>query len=157
MKITAKEITAELQTLWPNLVDVWPMDSEFWCPTYKELQDSFERIAQYREEAAKILHLPSGKGFTPMGHDCDNYALELQADISRYRYFVASEKSIEFEDLLSWPFGTALCMRVNGESINHAVNICRTRDAGIVFIEPQDFSTWVANKVKDFPYFVEMR
>lgn len=157
MKITAKEITRHLQAFWPQLVNVWPMDSKFWCPTYRELNLALDKIQELREIALGAFGDMPEMVYIGGLHDCDNYALELQADISRYRYVVANEKSISYEDLLSWPFGTALCMRVNGKSINHAVCICRTSDAGIIFIEPQDFSMWIADKEKDQPYFVEMR
>lgn len=90
-------------------------------------------------------------------HDCDNFALELQADISRYRFIVAQNKAISPLELLSWAFGTIICMRVKGQEINHTLNICITSDAGIVFIEPRGFKMWVADRKKDQPYFVEMR
>ena len=152
MKITAKKITAELQNLWPELLDVWPMDKEFWCPTLDELQLALEKIRIHNEMAWSLAG-----GFAKNIHDCDNFALELQADISRYRFVVANEKNIKQKELLSWAFGSALCLKVKGWSVNHTVCICRTSDAGFVFIEPRDNQVWVADPAKDSPYFVEMR
>ena len=161
MKITAKEITKQLQVFWPNLKDVWPMDREFWCPTYKELRLGLGDIKKFREEAKVCFmlssRLPFPSTYIDQLHDCDNFALELQADISRYRFIVAQNKAIPPLELLSWAFGTILCIRVKGREINHTLNICITSDAGIVFIEPQDFSMWKADRKKDQPYFVEMR
>jgi len=133
------------------------MDSTFWMPTYRELRLGLAKILDFRKEVREALNFSEPIEYLNHIHDCDNYALELQADVSRYRFVVAQEKTISVDQLLSWAFGTALCMKVNGRDINHTLNLCITRDAGIVFIEPQDMTMWIADKEKDQPYFVEMR
>jgi len=157
MKITAKKITKQLQAFWPNLKDVWPMDSEFWCPTYRELEIGLGKILYFRSVAWDAFGFTLDHVYMKHIHDCDNLALELQADVSRYRFIVAMEHGIPATELLSWAFGSVLCIRVKGREINHTLNLAITSDAGIVFIEPQDFSVWIADKEKDQPYFVEMR
>jgi hypothetical protein len=160
MKITAKQLTKELQILWPDLRDVWPMDREFWCPRYTELAEGLSKIAVIRAEIKNYLRdrgIEFDNKFINSLHDCDNFTLELQADISRYRLVVAQEKSIDSDDLLSWAFGTAVCIKVNGMDINHTVCIARTSDFGFVFVEPRTFELWIADKHNDKPYFVEMR
>lgn len=157
--VTSKEITKELQLLWPALIDIWPMDKTFWCPTYFKLKDALREIEWYRQVAKEALE---AKGvvihteYVDGVHDCDNFALELQADISRHRMMVERGHSVE-PGITSWAFGTAICKRIKGNDINHTVNICKTSDKGYVFIEPQDNTVWVTDKTKDEPYFIEMR
>ncbi len=159
MIITATNLNKELRELWPKLVDSWPMDKEFWCPTYAELNDALASISWVRVtirnavmEKGFDIHL----GFKKDVHDCDNFALELQADISRHR--LVTKDGVQLEDgLKSWAFGTALCLEVRGQKINHTINICRTSDKGFVFVEPQNNTVWVVDKENDTPYFVEMR
>lgn len=157
MKITANEITVMLRKLWPNLIDIWPMDASFWCPTYKELRTGLAKIIDFRSVALEAFGKTAPTGYMSNVHDCDNYALELQADVSRYRFVVAVEKKIPQEELLSWAFGSVASMRVNGREHNHTLTLGITSDAGIVFVEPQNFNMWLAEKEKDLPYFVEMR
>lgn len=159
MIITANGLTTELRKLWPHMEDVWPMDKEFWSPTYQEVKESLEWVKWYRgviKEALAEKDTVICNGFKDGVHDCDNFALELQADISRYRVAIKTDEELK-ADLKPWAFGTALCMRVNGRDVNHTINICRTSDKGFVFVEPQDSTTWLADKKNDTPYFVEMR
>jgi len=161
MIITAKKLTSELQDIWPDLKDVWPMDRQFWCPSYESLLEGLQKIAIVRGEIKeKLIELGYNidGSFIDSLHDCDNYALELQADVSRYiRFIVANEKEINQTELLSWAFGTVISMKINNVDRNHTLCICRTSDKGFIFIEPQNFTLWNADKNRDKPYFVEMR
>ena len=159
MIITARSILAELQEIWPDLWDIWPMDKDFVCPTVVDVQEALLKIIEYRAilngallRAGVVLNT----GYRDGAHDCDNFALELQADISRFRMATKVDGTVP-TNTKSWAFGTALCTMVNGRRYNHTVNICRTSDSGYIFIEPQNNSFWIADKAKDTPYFVEMR
>lgn len=153
--IKARALLSELESMWPGLRDIWPMDSEFWCPTFGKLITALNEITTLRRIAFDAL---SSKGFHIStkfyegGHDCDNFALDLHSDISR-----RLRVNIGDARLFPWAFGTAICSRVKGVRINHTVNICRTYDKGYVFVEPQDFSIWEVDTNLDVPYFVEMR
>jgi len=159
MKISAKKVTSELQDMWPELIDVWPMDKEFVCPTYQELKKALDDITAYRaivNQALSDRGITVNLEFRQGAHDCDNFALELQADMSKLRVTTIEGEKLE-AGILPWAFGTAICMKVRGRKINHTVNICKTSDKGYNLIEPQDFTVWTADKGRDKPYFVEMR
>ncbi len=157
--ITSKEINEELQKIWPAISDTWPKDKLFWCPTYFDLKDALREVEWYRQVAKEALEargVTMHIGYLEGVRDYDNFALELQADISRYRIMVERKHSVE-PLVVFWAFGTAICKQVNGELIDRTVNICKTSDKGFMFIEPQSNMVWVADKNKDTPYFVEIR
>jgi hypothetical protein len=159
MIITARDILAELQELWPDLWDVWPMDKDFFCPVYADVQEALVKIAKYKvilKEALLENGVMLNTGYRNGAHDCDNFALELQADISRFR-MASKTGEVAPVHTQSWAFGTACCTQVRGRRFNHTINICRTSDNGYVFVEPQDNTFWLADKAKDTPYFIEMR
>jgi hypothetical protein len=159
MIITAKNILSELQEIWPDLWDIWPMDKDFFCPTFSDVQAALVKIVKYRvllKEALLEAGVLLNTGYLSAAHDCDNFALELQADISRFR-MATKVNELAPVNPKSWAFGTACCIKTNGRRFNHTLNICRTSDKEYVFIEPQDNTIWVADKDRDTPYFIEMR
>ena len=159
MIITAKNILIELQELWPDLWDIWPMDKEFYCPPYEKVQEVLIKIVNYRELVKSTLlneGIVLNTEYKAEVHDCDNFSLELQADISRFRLATKVGEAME-AGRKPWAFGTACCIKTNGRRLNHALNICRTSDKEYVFIEPQNNTMWVADKHQDTPYFIEMR
>lgn len=153
MRITAKEMTIELQKIWPSLKDIWLWDSAFICPSFNELIDGLSRIKDIRlvvENELKNHGIETLTRYIHNRHDCDNYALELRADVSRY----GLKKVPEYDQYLP-ALGAVSAMKANGREINHTFNFCRT-EKGIIFIEPRDFTTWKASSITDWPYFMEI-
>ncbi len=157
--ITTNEIAKELQSFWPELVNIWPNDKRCWCPTYFELRDSLREVEWYRmvargalETRGIIIHTEYVEGV----RDSDICALELQADISRYRMLMERNHSVE-PKITSWAFGTVICSKVANVDGAYTLNICKTSDKGYILIEPKDNSMWDMDKEKDILSFIEIR
>ncbi len=158
-EIIAKDIITELKDLWPKLVDVWLADKNFYSPAYSELQEAIIEIDKARKiikEALAAEGIILNCVYADEVHDCDNFSLELHADISRYRMSTRLGYPI-IPGLRPWAFGLVMLMKVKGRDLNHTINICRTSDKGFVFIEPQDNTMWIADKDRDTPYYMDMR
>jgi hypothetical protein len=159
--ITATDVIRELETTWPGLKDIWPMDQKFMCPSQEALSRALALISEYRSYVNRYFLTEKGikvpTGFQLELGDCDNFALELQGDMSRYVRILVSLKKLPKEEQFAWAFGTVLMKKFRGRNINHAVNICRIDTGEWLLVEPQDFTISKANKVDDVPYFVEIR
>jgi len=142
MKLTRREIVAKFQNIWPDLVDGLPgstniamPDTEYWCPTLKELEELINKcpVDQYKAKRGIL--------------DCDDYALLLHAWIIQETYNLGYE--------LPWALGEVWGTMFKGRQTGHAINACITSDAGLVFIEPQNMDIWPVSE-GDKVHFVRM-
>ena len=142
MKITAIELRTEVKKIWPNLEEIWTFDSEYWCPMVKELNDAIA--------ASKIKYME----YIPEINDCDDYALQLHAEIKRMRSLLAQGGSIPDNEQVSWAFGECAGTMFRGISIYHMLNICYCEEGGIILIDGIDLKTWNATPENDQVYYM---
>lgn len=129
MMITANQIRSMFEETWPDLKEVWCFDQNYYLPEAKE-------VAQAVKESRVNFEKKDGETF-----DCDDYALQLHAEIKRKR--------------MGWAFGEAFGSRIRGWPSYHMLNICCTV-SGVLLIEPQTDQMWPPNPTADNILFVRM-
>ena len=111
---------------------LWFEDVKYVMPTRDELESTVleSKISTYE--------------YIPEIEDCGDFALLLHAYTIRKRYADYKAGKIPKDQQYPWAFGQIWYI----DSINgyHAVNICMTRDVGILLIEPQTGKTRKAEK-----------
>ena len=143
MKTSYKSIKKTLIERWPKLRDIWLTDRTYWVPTKEELEEALSLTKTHLQE------------FIPGISECNHFALQLHAEMTRLRYLSAVYRKIPKEEWFTWAFGQVMGLEFKGNRMNHAVNLCLTID-GLYFIEPQDNSMWLADPDKSDIYFVRM-
>ena len=133
--VSYNEIRGRIKKLWPNCKNVWLSDLEYEYPASIDVVKAI--ISRDHTDRIRFRNYTS---------DCDDFALQLSASVSRH---VGMEPSIE----RPWPFG-----RVKGRSFqhiseNHECNICLTENE-IYIIEPQSDEVFTASGVEDKLFFV---
>jgi len=88
--------------------------------------------------------------------DCDDRGIVLHAFVIQQRYYQIQERKISKEEWFPWALGEVWASMFRGKVSGHAINICLTRDAGLLLIEPQTDQMWSADREKDRPYFIRI-
>ena len=146
MIITSEDLIKRLTDMWPDLKGfIYNADGTYWMPTFRDLEwlmvDTF--FNEY--------------GWTREIFDCDDFSLCLHAFVVQGRYKQMMEKKLTKEERLPWSFGQAWMTKYRGNIDGHAINICITRDKGMILIEPQsDMLLWEANNETDNCYYVRI-
>lgn len=143
MRKSYNDVALTIKAVWPHLRDIWLVDPAYWLPTPDELAEGLARTITHRQT------------YLPDIADCDDFALQLHAEISRMRAWSAKHREIPREEWLPWAFGQCLGVRFHGRNMNHAINICLTTD-GLRLIEPQNNNIWIPTPEDDMPYFVRI-
>ena len=143
MKVKSEEVRAKLKALWPNLRHVWLFDQDYWLPFRADVEAA---LAESKVDRMRFL---------PSVADCDDFALQLHADIKRVRSFMAACGQIPREQWAPWAFGETMGRRFAGSPRVHAINICVTSES-VLLIEPQKDAIWEAHPERDDPFFVKM-
>ena len=124
--LKGSRVLGELLKIWPELNPgrLWLADSVYVMPTEKELKEILFRskVDSYK--------------YTKNIQDCDDYALFLHTDVILYRYENFKKGKIDKDQLYSWAFGQIWYK--DSRIGYHAINICITRDKGVLLIEPQN-------------------
>lgn len=128
MIITVKEIHAILNSVWPDLQQIWCFDPEYIYPTRDE-------VKKFVSENG--INIGDIKAENP---DCDDYALQLHAKIKLYA---------------NWSFGEVFANKIQGWSLLHSLNICCCQE-GVVLIDPRTAHVWLADAEKDNSLWVRM-
>jgi hypothetical protein len=136
MKISSKELRKELKKVWPQIGFMWVPDYRLWKPTLEQLRWA---IAVSKVDRAKFLDDIN---------DCDDFALQLNADIKRMRAYDGEAGKIPKDQWHPWAFGEVFGTKFNGWSNAHSANICMCRE-GIYLIEPQTDEIWEAEPPDD--------
>ena len=140
---TFLSIEAELKRLWPNIT-VMGSDRNYWCPKQEEVKsllwDTY--IERYK--------------YTVEIFDCDDFALLIHAFVAQERYRKMQDEKFSKEEWLPWAFGEAWGNKFDGQAYNHAVNICLTRDKGVIFVDPQNDQIWNGDPDSNSVYFIRM-
>ena len=138
MIVSYKIIRQRIKAIWPRCRNIWPNDPEYEYPTLDEIKavvadDQTDRLAAH------------GYRF-----DCDDFALQLCAAVSKYR-----GESAKGDGPGPWPFGQAKVRKHRGKKETHNLNICVLENE-IILIEPQDDNIWTASAIDDDPFFIGM-
>jgi hypothetical protein len=145
MKVSSIYLYREFKKLWPDLrwYDIRLADENYWLPKQKDLEKA---LAESKVDRMKFINSIN---------DCDDFALQLHADIKRVRSFMAEYQQIPQEEWVSWAFGEVFGDKFRGMSMKHAANICATQE-GMFLIEPREDRIWLANSNNDNIYFIKM-
>jgi len=109
MIVSPRKIQTDLQSLWPDLDQIWLFDKDYLMPTREEVEN-FVANNPLDQEAIKQTN-----------PDCDDFALQYHALVKRH---------------FNWSFGEAFANLVGGWSILHNFNICDCQD-GVVIVDPK--------------------
>ena len=151
MKITREDLIKQLHALWPDLVDGLPgptnlaiPDNTYWLPSKRDLEwlvvDTFMEKYRYKAEV----------------FDCDDFALVLHAFVVQNRYIEIEQRKLSKDEWFPWAFGQVWGTKFRGKPTGHAINICLTRDEGVILLEPQNDQIWKADSNRDHVHFVRI-
>lgn len=135
MAVDYKKIRDRIQKFWPNCRNVWLSDLEYQYPS--------------RGDVEMIVGLDHTERLTMRGYkfDCDDFALQLAAAVSRYVG--------ENWEGQPWPFGIVKGRRFQHLTEPHQCNIC-VLEKEIFIIEPQTDEIREASGIDDSIFFVGM-
>ena len=136
MKISSKGLRAELKNKFPTISFMWVPDYNLWKPTLAEMK-----------AAIKLSEVDRAR-FLDDINDCDDFALQLNADIKRMRAFDGEAGKIPKDQWYPWAFGEVFGTKFNGWPLGHSANICLCQE-GIFLIEPQNDQIWLADGPPD--------
>ena len=148
--INSTDLGVKFRELWPNLKiydSIRLADEDYYNPTKK-------RLKQVIAEAKKIIN-KIGNDYIPEIYDCDDFALLLNAIVKAIWVRFAKENKVPKEYWRALSFGEVWGTKFRDKKMAHAINVCLTRDKGIVLIEPQDYSLWVAGS-QDAAFFIKL-
>jgi hypothetical protein len=137
MIVTYKEIKQRIQDKWPNCRNVWLSDPEYEYPVDK--QSVYDLVLK-----SGVKEFP----FENYTFDCDDFALQLSAYVSRATGIDSSIKAPH-------PFGQVKGRKFRGKVEFHNINICLLENQ-ILLIEPQTYEIWAGSSINDQPFFVSM-
>ena len=141
MRLTSNQVRGQLLLVWPALREIWARDPIYWAPTPKELHAFLsETTTHLRPQVANIA-------------DCDDFALQLHAEISRMRYDYIREHLPPYEERAPWPFGEVSGLKFRGKPSNHTLNICNTTDGVYLIDATTNNKTWKATPGQDEIFF----
>ena len=126
---TSGQIRSMFKEIWPDLKEIWCFDQNYVLP---EMDD----VARAVKASGVNFEKKDGETF-----DCDDYALQLHAEIKRNRQ--------------GWAFGEAFASRIRGWPRYHMLNVCCTMSS-VLLVEPQTDEMWRPNPTADNILFVRM-
>jgi len=132
LKITAATLKTAVLSKFPTVGFQWVPDKYFWVPFLAEVKAVVE-----------LTHVERMR-FMENINDCDDYALQLHAQVNLYRADQARDMAIPSDEHFPWPFGEAFGIKFQGEEYQHSCNVVYTKDEGFQFIEPQTDEMWFA-------------
>ena len=147
MLALSADIMMKACNFWPGMrlyEGLWIADVEYYLPERKEI------------EIALRHNQTNFRKFIDELWDCDDFALLLNAQIKVQRAEKAREGQILQDEWFPWAFGECWGTKFQGKKYKHAINICFTRDEGILLIEPQTDEIWKANPKRDQVYFIKI-
>lgn len=141
MVITSKDIREILKDIWPDLDHIWLTDSK-----YTSIESGLLSVILSNSKLPETI-------FINDLWDCDNYALQLHAQVQKFQYesFLRNKTT---GSAYSWAFGECLGTSFNNKQEVHAVNIAIT-NSGIRLIEPQNNKIWIPERGRDEIFFVK--
>lgn len=131
--LPSNKMLNKLLLCWPkfNPGRLWKADGNYVMPTRDELTKLlFDSEINFREYVSEI-------------QDCDDFALLLHAYVIKQRYEDYDTGKIPKGRRYPLAFGQIWYQSFQGP---HAVNICITRDDGVLMIEPQTDRIWKPSK-----------
>jgi len=138
MIVSHKIIKQRIKAIWPKCRNIWLNDPEYDYPTLDEIK--------------AVLELDNTDRLAAHGYrfDCDDFALQLCAAVSKYR-----GENAQGDGPAPWPFGQAKVRKYRGKKEYHCLNLCLL-ETDIILIEPQDDNIWLASATNDDPFFIGM-
>ena len=143
MKITSEAVRKDIAAIWPDLQFILLSDPAWWDPDVAEVQEFLQ--------TSGIEKLPYIEGI----HECEEFSLQLVAELRRRRAEKAVAGMIPKNELLNWPFGFVFGTRFAGRDLDHWMGITHTRQ-GLWLIEPQTDAIWTPSRDRDQVLFLFM-
>jgi len=151
MKVKAYNVVQQLLDIWPalkwNVMDmsnIYIVDRLYWLPSKKDVRNLLwdNYVDKYKWIKDEF--------------ECNDFSLILDAFIKQERYGIAEDKGVSKDAIHPWAFGETYGVKWNGKNCHHAINICITRDAGVLLVEPQNDKMWSADSKNDKPYYIKI-
>ena len=139
--ISTKEVAAQLEAVFPDLIDWLPTDAVYLLTTV----EAVERFMHQYEDAS-IRYIPSLC-------ECEELSLFFVADVRRGRCRLVDTLPVEERKNLA--IGEALATKLRGQGTRHQLNVFVTED-GVYLGDVQTKKTWKAAKGEDNIFFVRM-
>lgn len=144
MIVDTKYLREEIIKIWPNLK---PQDIIPWDPIYYLISEKTVGDLIKKSDVSEM-------DFIPDFNDCDNFALQFQAEVRRKRYFAykKAQEMGEIPEELRYPVAMAIAWGTmwRGINKNHVANlfVC---DEGIYLsdLTPMENRHWKANPNND--------
>ena len=144
MLIKSKFLRRKIREVWPDLSlqKITPWDPIYWLISEKTIGDLIDKSNV------------SGMDFIPQFNDCDNFALQFQAEVRRKRYlaYKTAQKGGDIPEELRYPVAVAIAWGSmwRGMSKNHVANLFVCRE-GIYLADltPMEKRYWKADSSND--------
>lgn len=146
MKISSNKIREKLINIWPDLeYNCILMDNTFWMPSVSVI-----------DPLLKSSNVPKME-VVPLFNDCDNFALQFQAEVRRKRYLAWTAGNIAEDQVYPISIGIVLGDMFRGISKSHAANLMICQE-GIYIIDtmPDENRYWEVTKENDNIRFILM-
>lgn len=143
MKISADDVTKEIQKIWTGLDYIWLWDTVFWKGTKFQVEKLME------SSNVKTMD------FIPEFNDCDNFAAQFKEEVRRIRYFSWKQGNLPKDQ--RYPFAIFIVAGTMFREIskNHVANLVLLQEGiFIVDMTPGERRMWKASKENDDLYFV---
>lgn len=145
MKITNTSIFNQVRSIWGDkFIHLLIGDVAYWAPRYDEVQEMVgKNFVEKYKYAAEVF-------------DCDDFALILHAFVRQEMYRQRKEVGKMESNFYPWAFGEIWGHKFMNHEGGHAVNICITKDRGLILIEPQGDRVWSPTKETDEAFYIRM-
>jgi len=150
MVVNTKFLRKKIREIWPNLKNITMWDSIYWLISEETIGSLIEKS-----------NVP-GMDFIPEFNDCDNFALQFQAEVRRKRYlaYKTAQEGGEVPEELRYPVAVAIAHGTmwRGMSKNHVANLFVCRE-GIYLADltPMEKRYWKASSDNDKMLSVDFR
>jgi len=152
MVITSASIRERLTAVWPNLKpkDIIPWDPAYWLISEETIGSLIEKSNVHTMD------------FIPNFNDCDNFALQFQAEVRRKRYiaYKKAQEEGEIPEELKYPVAIAIAhgMMWRGMSKNHVANLLVCREGVyLADLTPMEKRYWKASSDNDNMLSIDFR
>jgi hypothetical protein len=124
IKKSDKKVREMISVACPHARFIWLTDREYILPKLSEVK---EMIAD-----SKITHMT----YIANIQECEEFALQLHAEIKRKRGAQAADGKIPSKEWKSWAIGECFAIKVGNVRAAHNLNIVACEE-GVFLIEPQ--------------------
>jgi hypothetical protein len=143
MLIQSAVVRKEIKAVWSSQRFLVLSDTDWLLPEKDEVQNTIREVAVDRMPFVNRLF------------ECEEFALMLVARVREHRAKLAMAGDLPKTQWRNWPLGCVGGTRFKGETVDHWINICLTKQ-GLFLIEPQTNEMWVPTESGDKIIFLFM-